>query len=108
MGAVLAHRRFTLMSYTGTLVTPSIYTTPARECDGHRAQGAQPTPWTEQYCSASNPIAGPCSTRASFGTARSAINLLQEEGWYDEGDSDHALLFAALAVRAHLTLGARS
>jgi hypothetical protein len=36
----------------------------------------------------------------SFGT----INLLHEEGWYDEGDTGLGLLLAALAVPAYLAL----
>jgi branched-chain amino acid transport system permease protein len=38
------------------------------------------------------------------GRTPGTINLLHEEGWYDEGDRSIGLLFAALAVPAYLAL----
>jgi hypothetical protein len=38
------------------------------------------------------------------GRTLGTINLLHEEGWYDDGDAGVGLLFAGLATAAYLTL----
>ena len=38
------------------------------------------------------------------GRTLGTINLLHEEGWYDEADAGVGLLFAGLATAAYLTL----
>jgi hypothetical protein len=129
LGAVLGHRLFTLMRYhAATGDSERLYTThPTAYPIGGR-KPLNPTAWTEQVLRRQQPYLGrtAADVRAVFfdhaliaslgcgsvlnlpvvwnGRALGTINLLHEEGWYDEGDAGPGLLFAALAIPAFLTL----
>jgi hypothetical protein len=129
LGAVLGHRLFTLMRYhAATGDSERLYTThPTAYPIGGR-KPLNPTAWTDQVLRRQQPYLGrtAADVRAVFfdhaliaslgcgsvlnlpvvwnGRALGTINLLHEEGWYDEGDAGPGLLFAALAIPAFLTL----
>jgi hypothetical protein len=132
LGAVLGHRLFTLMRYhAGSGDSERIYTSHPREYPVGGRKPLNPTPWTEQVLRRQRPYLGRTAADvrevffdhaliASLGCgsvlnlpvvwdSRSlgTINLLHEEGWYDDGDVEIGRLFAALAVAAYLTLEAR-
>jgi hypothetical protein len=129
LGAVLGHRLFTLMRYhAASGDSERVYTThPAAYPVGGR-KPLNPTAWSEQVLRRQQPYLGrtAADVRAVFfdhaliaslgcgsvlnlpvvwdGRSLGTINLLHEEGWYDESDATPGLLFAALAVPAFLTL----
>ena len=129
LGAVLAHRLFTLMRYhEDSGDSERIYTTHPREYPVAGRKALNPTPWTEQVLRRQQPYLGrtAADVRQVFfdhaliaslgcgsvlnlpvvwnGRTLGTINLLHEEGWYDRGDAGVGLLFAALAIPAYLTL----
>lgn len=126
-GAVLGHRLFTLMRYhADSGDSERIYTTHPGEYPVGGRKALNPTPWTEQVLRRQRPYLGrtAADVRAVFfdhaliaalgcgsvlnlpvvwdGRPLGTINLLHEEGWYDEGDTGAGLLFAALAIPAYL------
>jgi hypothetical protein len=128
LGAVLGHRLFTLMRYHGDSGhSERIYTTHPREYPVGGRKALNPTPWTEHVLRRQQPYLGrtAADVREVFfdhaliaslgcgsvlnlpvvwdGRTRGTINLLHEEGWYDEGDKALGLIFAALTVPAYLT-----
>jgi len=123
LGAVLGHRLFTLMRYhADSGDCERIYTThPVPYPVGGR-KPLNPTAWTDRVLRAQQPYLGRtlADVRAVFfdhaliaslgcgsvlnlpvvwdGRPLGTINLLHEEGWYDESDAPIGLLFAALAI----------
>ena len=133
LGAVLGHRLFTLMRYhADTGDCERIYTTHPTQYPVGGRKALNRTPWTERVLRRQQPYVGrtAADVRAVFfdhaliaslgcgsvlnvpvvwdGRTLGTINLLHEEGWYDEGDAPVGLLFAALAIPAYLTLERRS
>jgi len=129
LGAVFGHRLFTLMRYhEDSRDSERIYTTHPRQYPVGGRKALNPTPWTEQVLRRQQPYLGrtAADVQAVFfdhaliatlgcgsvlnvpvvwdGRTLGTINLLHEEGWYDEGDAPLGLLFAALAIPAYLTL----
>jgi hypothetical protein len=129
LGAVLGHRLFTLMRYhADSGDSERVYTTHPRDYPVGGRKPLNPTPWTEQVLRRQQPYLGrtAADVRAVFfdhaliaalgcgsvlnlpvvwdGRTLGTINLLHEEGWYDEGDRAVGLLFAALAIPAYLAL----
>jgi hypothetical protein len=129
LGAVLGHRLFTLMRYhAGTGESERMYTNRPTEYPVGGRKALNPTPWSEQVLRRQQPYLGrtAADVRAVFfdhalieslgcgsvlnlpvvwdGRTLGTINLLHEEGWYDEGDLAPGLLFAALAIPAYLAL----
>jgi hypothetical protein len=129
LGAVLGHRLFTLLRYhADSGDSERVYTTHPRAYPVGGRKPLNPTPWTEQVLRRQQPYLGrtAADVRAVFfdhaliatlgcgsvlnvpvawdGRTLGTINLLHEEGWYDEGDQSIGLLFAALAVPAYLAL----
>jgi len=128
LGAVLGHRLFTLMRYHATSgESERIYTTHPREYPVGGRKALNATPWAELVLKRQQPYLGrtPTDVQSVFfdhaliaslgcgsvlnlpvvwdGRTLGTINLLHEEGWYDEADAAVGLLFAALAIPAYLT-----
>jgi hypothetical protein len=129
LGAVLGHRLFTLMRYhADSGDSERVYTTHPRDYPVGGRKPLNPTAWTEQVLRRQQPYLGrtAAEVRAVFfdhaliaalgcgsvlnlpvvwdARTLGTINLLHEEGWYDEGDRAVGLLFAALAIPAYLAL----
>jgi hypothetical protein len=129
LGAVLGYRLFTLMRYhAATGESERIYTTHPFEYPVGGRKALNVTPWAEQVLTRQQPYLGrtPADVRRVFfdhaliaslgcgsvlnlpvvwdGRSLGTINLLHEEGWYDEADAGVGLLFAGLATAAYLTL----
>jgi len=129
LGAVLGHRLFTLMRYhADSGDSERVYTTHPRDYPVGGRKPLNPTAWTEQVLRRQQPYLGrtAAEVRAVFfdhaliaalgcgsvlnlpvvwdARTLGTINLLHEEGWYDERDQAVGLLFAALAVPAYLAL----
>jgi hypothetical protein len=129
LGAVVGHRLFTLMRYhADSGDSERIYTTHPRQYPVGGRKALNPTPWTEQVLRRQQPYLGrtAAEVQAVFfdhaliatlgcgsvlnvpvvwdGRTLGTINLLHEEGWYDERDAPVGLLFAALAIPAYLGL----
>jgi hypothetical protein len=129
LGAVLGHRLFTLMRFHAVSGdSERVYTTHPAAYPVGGCKPLNPTAWTEQVLRRQQPYLGrtAADVRAVFfdhaliaslgcgsvlnlpvvwdGRSLGTINLLHEEGWYEEGDTGSGLLFAALAVPAFLTL----
>jgi len=128
LGAVLGHRLFTLMRYhADSGDSERIYTSHPREYPVGGRKALNPTPWTEQVLRRQRPYLGrtAADVREVFfdhaliaslgcgsvlnlpvvwdGRSLGTINLLHEEGWYEERDQGPGLLFAALAIPAYLS-----
>jgi hypothetical protein len=128
-GVVLGHKLFTLMRYHATSgESERIYTTHPREYPVGGRKALNVTPWAERVLTRQQPYLGrtPADVQSVFfdhvliaslgcgsvlnlpvvwdGRTLGTINLLHEEGWYDDGDAGVGLLFAGLATAAYLTL----
>jgi transcriptional regulator with GAF, ATPase, and Fis domain len=132
LGAVLGHKLFTvLLHHAGTRESERVYTNqPAAYPAGGR-KALRDTAWGRQVLQQRRVYLGRTAADiradfpdheliASLGCASiinlpvvshdellGTINLLHEEGWYDDADVSIGLTFAALAIPAYL-LAARS
>jgi hypothetical protein len=127
LGAVLGHRLFTLLRYhAASGESERVYTSHPREYPVGGRKALNPTAWTDRVLRGQRPYLGrtAADVRAVFfdheliaslgcgsvlnlpvvwdGRTLGTINLLHEEGWYDEGDAGVGLLFAALAIPGFL------
>jgi hypothetical protein len=127
LGAVLGHRLFTLMRYHDSSGdSERVYSTHPTEYPVGGRKALNPTPWTAHVLRRQRPYLGRTYAEVSAvffdhaliaslgcgsvlnlpvvwnGRTLGTINLLHEEGWYDEGDTGPGLLFAALAIPAYL------
>ena len=134
LGTVLGHKLFTvLLHHATTRQSERIYTNqPAAYPVGGRKE-LQDTAWSRRLIGEGQPYLGRTAADirehfpdhaliASLGCASilnlpvcwdghvfGTLNLLHEEGWYDDGDVPIGLAFAALAVPAYLAaVGARA
>jgi len=129
LGLTLGHKLFTvLLHHASTRESERVYTNqPAAYPVGGR-KALRDTAWTRQVIQDRRPFLGRTAADirehfpdhaviASLGCASilnlpvlwdgrvlGTINLLHEEGWYDDGDVSIGLAFAALAVPAYLAV----
>jgi hypothetical protein len=127
LGAVLGHKLFTvLLHHAATRESERLYTSnPTAYPVGGRKE-LQDTPWSRRLIGEGRPYIGrnAADIREHFpdhaliaslgcdsiinvpiawnGRVLGTVNLLHEEGWYDDGDVSIGLMFAPLAVPAYL------
>jgi hypothetical protein len=132
LGAVLGHKLFTVLLYhAGTRESERLYTNqPAAYPVGGRKE-LRDTAWSRRLIVEGRPYIGrnAADIREHFpdhaliaslgcdsiinlpvrwnGNVLGTVNLLHEEGWYDDDDVSIGLTFAALAVPAYLLARSR-
>jgi GAF domain-containing protein len=127
LAAVLGHKLFTVLRHhAATGESERRYTNQARAYPVGGRKALNPTPWAQQVLHDKRPYIGRTAAdiRAVFfdheliaslgcasvinvpvvwdGRVLGTLNLLHEEGWYDEGDVAIGLTFAALTAPALL------
>jgi GAF domain-containing protein len=127
LAAVLGHKLFTvLLHHAATGESERRYTNQPQAYPVGGRKALNPTPWAQQVIHERRPYLGRTAAdiRAVFfdheliaslgcasvinvpvvwdGRMLGTLNLLHEEGWYDEGDVALGLTFAALAAPALL------
>ena len=128
LGAVLGHKLFTVLRYHAhSEESERRYTNQSQAYPVGGRKALNPTPWAQQVIHERRPYIGRTADDiravffdheliASLGCASvlnvpvvhdarvlGTLNLLHEEGWYDAGDIDISLTFAALTTPALLS-----
>jgi hypothetical protein len=131
--AVLGHKLFTVLLHRhDTQESERLYTSQPGAYPAGGRKALRDTPWSRQLLQEQRPFLGRTAADiqenfpdhaliASLGCASvlnlpvawngrvlGTMNLLHEEGWYDDGDVPIGLAFAAVAVPAYLAATSRS